>query len=112
MITIKPKFGSAEATFPLNSSYFHTMYYRISSDSKPTDNIKNFAYIVWECLCIFKENFPSKVELFQENLDCCAAYVKNFSQDEILRRQVKLITIFSIYLFENVDFMLEQQKIF
>lgn len=85
---MKPKFGGSEASFPMNNSYLHTTYFRISAENKPSEDIKLFSYVVWECCCIFKENFPSKIELFQENLDQVSSIVKGFSLDEILRRQV------------------------
>lgn len=88
LISIKPKFGGSEASFPTNNSYFHTTYFRISTDNKASEDIKLFAYVVWECCCIFKENFPSKIEIFQENLDSISSFMKSFSYDEILRRQV------------------------
>lgn len=90
LITIKPKQGGIDASFPTSHNYLHTTFFRISyGDERPSDDIKLFAYVVWECCCIFKENFPSKIELFQENLDLCSSVVRNFSTDEILRRQVK-----------------------
>jgi len=89
LITIKPKQGGIDASFPMSHNYLHTTFFRISyGDERPSDDIKLFAYVVWECCCIFKENFPSKIELFQENLDLCSSVVRNFSTDEILRRQI------------------------
>ncbi len=90
ILTIKPKLGGSEGSFPTSSSYLHTTYFRITSDAKPSEDTKLFAYVVWECCCIFKENFPSKIEIFQENLDSLSGIMKGFSFDEILRRQVKL----------------------
>ena len=45
-----------------------------------------FVSIVWEILNIFKENFPSKVMLYQENLDLCTpAYMPVTLQEELRR---------------------------
>lgn len=52
---------------------------------------KRFASISWEVLNILKENFPSKVLLFQENLDLCKPVYLPLSTSEELRRQISCI---------------------
>jgi hypothetical protein len=47
---------------------------------------KRFASIAWEVLNIVKENFPSKVMLFQENLVICKPVYLPLSNSEELRR--------------------------
>lgn len=61
---MKPKLGGAEFILPINNNYLHTSYFRITNDIKPSEDMKVFVYVLWECCCILKENFPSKVEIF------------------------------------------------
>jgi len=52
---------------------------------------KRFASISWEVLNILKENFPSKILLFQENLDLCKPVYLPLPSSEELRRQISCI---------------------
>jgi hypothetical protein len=50
------------------------------------NNLRKFCEIAWECCCILKENFPSRIELFQENLDQFVNIEEETFQIEMLRR--------------------------
>jgi hypothetical protein len=52
---------------------------------------KRFASISWEVFNILKENFPSKIHLFQENLDLCKPVYLPLPSSEELRRQISCI---------------------
>ena len=56
-----------------------------------TDEIKVFGYVVWEVLNIVKENFPSKVEIYEERLEMCMPIYKPIPISESIRRQISCI---------------------
>lgn len=82
---------SVDVTLPKNCSYLGTIYIRVALHETSLDDIKKIIGIIWECLSIFKENFPSKVELFQEKLDSFVALSRAFTPHEMLRRQVSTL---------------------
>lgn len=53
--------------------------------------MEEFLYVAWECLNIFKEAFPRKVELFQENFDKFCGFDPETFKNEIFRRQITYI---------------------
>jgi hypothetical protein len=67
-----------------------TAYYRVAIQETSVDDLKKILGIIWECVSIFKENFPSKIELFQEKLDQFIPLSRAFTPNEMLRRQVTL----------------------
>jgi hypothetical protein len=68
-----------------------TRYFRLHSGIQISHEEKRFATISWEVFNILKENFPSKVLLFQENLDLCKPIYLPLSSSEELRRQISCI---------------------
>ncbi len=78
-------------TLPLTCQYLHTSYFRIHSGFDVNEEEKKFAAIAWEILNILKENFPSKVVLFQDNLEKCKPVYLPISPSEELRRQISCI---------------------
>ena len=68
-----------------------TRYFRVHSGVQVTHHEKRFASIAWEVFNILKENFPSKVLLFQENLDLCRPEYLPLSSSEEIRRQISCI---------------------
>ena len=64
MITIKPLYNAFEISIPANEKYLHSCYFRIHYNENPSEDVSKFAELGWEVLSIFKENFPSKIELY------------------------------------------------
>lgn len=52
---------------------------------------KRFGAITWELVNILKENFPSKVQLEQENIKNCAPFYMPLSTSELTRRMLSCI---------------------
>ena len=75
-------------SFPLSILNLRTCYFKIHMNTNPPEDVKHFANITWEVLNILKENFPSKLHLYQENLECCAPVYKPLKPREELRRQI------------------------
>ena len=86
-----PNSDAEQVTFPLSSLHLHTTYFRIYSGNAPTELHRQFGAIVWELVNILKENFPSKVQLTQENIELCAPEYIPMSQSEEIRRQLSCI---------------------
>ncbi|KRX03665.1 hypothetical protein PPERSA_04217 [Pseudocohnilembus persalinus] len=87
-IKLQPKFGCFEINLPLNSNFLHTSYFRMTfEDEENSVHIKKFCELSWECLMILKENFPSKIDLYQENLENIFNIRNSISPQELLRRQ-------------------------
>ena len=61
-------------------------FFRIYAGVTPPDDVKSFSSIIWEALNIFRENYPSKVDLAEENLAKCEPIFKNVSPSEVIRR--------------------------
>ena len=76
---------------PISSKDLTTRYFRVHSGVQVSQLEKRFASIAWEILNIIKENFPSKVLLFQENLDLCRPEYLPLSSSEEIRRQISCI---------------------
>lgn len=67
MITFQAAPGGSfdQVVIPLHCQNLHTSYFRLHSGCQPpSDAAKRFAFLAWEVLSMFKENFPSKVLLF------------------------------------------------
>jgi hypothetical protein len=58
---------------------------------QPSQEVKRFTAIAWEVLNIMKENFPSKLLLFQEGLEICKPVYLPMSSNEELRRQISCL---------------------
>ncbi|CAD8049639.1 unnamed protein product [Paramecium primaurelia] len=78
---LKFKIQNSIFWLPKNPIYLNTIYYRITGD----DDLQQAIELIWDCLCILKENFPSKLELYQENID--QFNLKEW-ENELLRRQL------------------------
>lgn len=50
---------------PKDCDYLTTNYFRLIN----SDEVNRFLKISWECLTIIKENFCSKVKLYEENIN-------------------------------------------
>eukprot|EP00357_Protocruzia_adherens_P007084 CAMPEP_0114983084 /NCGR_PEP_ID=MMETSP0216-20121206/6496_1 /TAXON_ID=223996 /ORGANISM="Protocruzia adherens, Strain Boccale" /LENGTH=502 /DNA_ID=CAMNT_0002345013 /DNA_START=47 /DNA_END=1555 /DNA_ORIENTATION=- len=90
-ISFSALFGGDCISFPLMNSVLRTTYFRIHHSQTPPEDVKQFSAIAWECLNILKENFPSRIELFQENLECCAPNFRPTPEYEELRRQISCV---------------------
>jgi hypothetical protein len=64
MIIVKPLYNAFEISIPANEKFLHSSYFRIHYNENPPEDVRKFAEISWEVLSIFKENFPSKFELY------------------------------------------------
>ncbi|CAD8136976.1 unnamed protein product [Paramecium pentaurelia] len=78
---LKFKIQNSIFWLPKNPIYLNTIYYRITGN----DDLQSAIEMIWDCLCILKENFPSKLELYQENID---EFNLNEWENELLRRQL------------------------
>ncbi|CAK55671.1 unnamed protein product (macronuclear) [Paramecium tetraurelia] len=78
---LKFKIQNSVFWLPKNPIYLNTIYYRITGN----DDLQSAIELIWDCLCILKENFPSKLELYQENID--EFNLKEW-ENELLRRQL------------------------
>jgi len=67
-----------------------TSYFKLHINTKPPEDVKKFAAITWEVLNILKENFPSHLHLYQENLECCEPFYKPMNPKEELRYFFKI----------------------
>ena len=85
-IVLKALDGVDEVTIPLSNSNLETKYFRIFSGEATSDETKVFANLVWEVFQILKSHFPSKIILFEENLELCQPYYSPLRKGEILRR--------------------------
>lgn len=90
-ITLEALYGSDVVCIPLSSSMLRSCFFRVYSGETPPDDVKSFACIIWECLNILRENYPSKVDLAEENLGHCAPIFKNVSAREVIRRQLSCV---------------------
>ena len=91
LLVIEALSGGEPVTLPLNATLLHTMHFKVAPDSNPSDDIKQFASIVWECLQILRENYPSRIDLAEEGLDRCSPYFTTLSKAELMRREVSCI---------------------
>ena len=91
-IFIQALYGSDVALIPISVHNLHTQFFRIHSGSNPPEDVKQFGSILWECLNIFKEHYPSCIEITNEGLEKCDPFYKEISNQEALRRQVSCIS--------------------
>ena len=82
------KYDVVHIPFMVNN--LRTSYFRIYHGTLVSNDVKVFGSIAWEWLNILKEHFPSKIHLYQENLDLWEPIYKPLSLKEELRRQVSL----------------------
>jgi hypothetical protein len=69
-ISVSAGIDFEEVTLPLQCRDLHTCYFRVHSGGmQVSDGERRFCAIAWEILQIFKENFPSRVALYQENIE-------------------------------------------
>ncbi|TNV74683.1 hypothetical protein FGO68_gene6543 [Halteria grandinella] len=92
IVIIQPKDSEEmfnQLTLPLQCSYLTTSYFRILSSTSEhiTHETQVFASFTWEIMNILKENFPSKILLYQEGLDHVMPQL-TISSGEELRRQI------------------------
>ncbi|CAG9320773.1 unnamed protein product [Blepharisma stoltei] len=91
-IHIQALYGSDITTFPLSCFNMRTNFFRIYSGLTPPEDVMHYGSIVWECLNILRENYPSHIEISEENLGRCAPHFTDISDAEILRRQISCIS--------------------
>ena len=99
---------------PFHVNHLKTCYFRIYYGVDPNEEVKQFGAISWEIMNILKEYFPSKIHIYQENLDMCEPYYKPLSNKEEVRRQISWIesrkeqgTLFTIDELEDLWSVLE-----
>lgn len=90
-IYIQALYGSDVALIPISVHNLHTQFFRVHSGSNPPEDVKQFGAVLWECLSILKEHYPSHVEITNENLEKCAPFYNEISSQEGLRRQISCI---------------------
>ena len=90
-IYIQALYGSDVALIPISVHNLHTQFFRIHSGSSPPEDVKQFGSVLWECLSIFKEHYPSHIEISNEGLEKCTPFYTEISTQEALRRQVSCI---------------------
>mmetsp|Transcript_27288 Transcript_27288/g.49041 ORF Transcript_27288/g.49041 Transcript_27288/m.49041 type:complete len:516 (-) Transcript_27288:17-1564(-) len=90
-LVIKSTQDSDPVALPLLAANLRTVFFRIHSSSLPPSEVKQFGAVVWEVLNILLENYPSKLELAEENLDRCSPYYFSVSEYEALRRQLSCL---------------------
>lgn len=104
-------------SIPKDPSYLHTAFYRIpvKDPQAQEKDLLNFAYISWECLNIFKEAFPKRIDTFQENMENFCSLDPETYKKEIFRRQVSYIQSrglsiepLNLYEVEDLFHVLEQ----
>ncbi len=78
-------------SLPLSVYSLRTSYFKVHVNTKPPEDVKRFGAIAWEVLNTLKENFPSHIHLYQENLEACEPYYKPMTAKEELRRQVSCL---------------------
>lgn len=76
---------------PFHVNHLKTCYYRIYHGAIPSEEVKAFGGIAWEVMNILKEHFPSKIHIYQENLEVCEPFYKPLTAKEEIRRQVSCI---------------------
>ena len=91
LLVIEALSGGEPVSLPLASGLLHTMHFKVAQDSSPSDDVKQFASIIWECLQILRENYPSRIDLTEEGLDRCSPYFTDLSKTELMRREVSCI---------------------
>lgn len=57
----------------------------------PPDDIRRFGGVVWECLSILQEHYPSHLALSKENMSRCAPFYMSANSNEELRRQLSCV---------------------
>lgn len=83
--------GGEPVTLPLAPGMLHTMHFKVAQDCSPSDDVKQFASIIWECFQILRENYPSRLDLSEDNLSRCAPYFTDLTKTELMRREVSCI---------------------
>lgn len=91
MIKLTTPSKKTEISFVKDSDFLHTTFYRISFAEPLSADLEDFIFIIWECLNIFKEAFPSEIELFQENFDVFCGFDAEAFKTEIFRREITYI---------------------
>jgi hypothetical protein len=91
-IQIQAVYGSDSALLPISVHYLHTQFFRVFNGSNPPEDVKQFGAVLWECLNVFKEHYPSHIELTCEGLDRCEPFYREISNQEVLRRQVSCLS--------------------
>ncbi|CAI2359357.1 unnamed protein product [Moneuplotes crassus] len=76
---------------PFQVNHLKTCYYRIYHGINPSEDVKIFGGIAWEVMNILKEHFPSKIHIYQENLEICDPYYKPLTTKEEVRRQASCL---------------------
>lgn len=76
----------------MQAGNLRTVFFRIYPSAMPPSEVKQFGAVVWEVLNILLENYPSKLELAEENLDRCSPYFYEMTDYETLRRQLSCLT--------------------
>jgi hypothetical protein len=90
-LSVQALYGSDMALIPISIHNLHTQFFRIHSGSTPPEDVKQFGSVLWECLNILKEHYPSYIEVNHENLDKCLPFYVEITAQEALRRQVSCI---------------------
>jgi hypothetical protein len=76
----------------MNLAYFRTCYFKLGLITEKDPSLLKFGEVCWEILNIFKENFPSKIEITYENLDQLIMLDHETIQTEILRRSLNTLS--------------------
>ncbi len=84
-LNFQPLYGGEIISLPLSIYHLRTSYFKLHINTKPPEDVRKFAAIAWEVLNILKENFPSHIHLYQENLECCEPFYKPLTPKEELR---------------------------
>ena len=91
-LTVEPLYGAAALSLPLSVLHLRTSYFRVSHETRALpEDVKVFGGVAWEALHILRENFPSKIHLYQQHLDLCCPHYKPLSVEEEARRQVSCL---------------------
>lgn len=106
-----------EFNLPVNPGYFRTCYFRMENaeTEEQLQSQQLYCQIVWEVCCILKENFPSKIELYQENVDQIINLELYTSSQEMFRRQLNVLVSkvtaqeqFKVDEIDDVIYIIEQ----
>ncbi len=80
-----------ELTLFKRVEFVHTSYFRIGTQEYLCDTLQVFIRVCWECIIILKENFPSKIIMYQNNLKLTIDFKISEFEQEIYRRELNQI---------------------
>lgn len=119
MIKLTTPSKKTEISFVKDADFLHTSFYRISFAEPLSSDLEDFIFIIWECLNIFQEAFPSEIELFQENFDVFCGFDAETFKSEIFRREITYIqsrgamqVLINSHEFKEIIYLLEKSFVF